>query len=120
MSGYRLHDTVALLAALVAPFLVALVPVPFRTDLSATNAALILVVSVVAVAAHLARLEGTARPAEDGRSPQLRVGGGHHYGRFLLDSLPGPLPSEQDLPAAVAPTAQAGSALDTAGLSHQA
>ncbi|GGR82568.1 hypothetical protein Snoj_40320 [Streptomyces nojiriensis] len=121
MSGYRLHDTVALLAALVAPFLVALVPVPFRTDLSATNAALILVVSVVAVAAHLARLEGTARPAEDGRSPQLRVvDGGHHYGRFLLDPLPGPLASEQDLLVAVAPAAQAGSALDTAGLSHQA
>ncbi|MGW6577156.1 DUF4118 domain-containing protein [Streptomyces sp. NPDC054945] len=248
MSGYRLHDTVALLAALVVSFLVALVLVPFRTDLSATNAALILVVAVVAVAAlgtraagavaalsaaawfdffltepyqqfviadrddvetavlllavglivsqlavrtrrlqatvitdaaHLSSLEGTARPAEDGRSPEavveyvrrelvgllglrgcrfeygtlmgnlprmehdgglwlhrpgrvteyadwpageteLRVvGGGHYYGRFLLDPLPGPLPSEEDRLVAVALAAQAGSALDTAGLSHQ-
>ncbi|MFE1788329.1 DUF4118 domain-containing protein [Streptomyces sp. NPDC059525] len=245
MSGYRLHDAVALVAALVAPFLVALALVPFRTELSATNAALILVVAVVAVAAtgtrtagavaalsaaawfdffltvpyqrftitgrqdvetavlllvvglivsqlsvrarrlqttvitdaaRLASLRGTARLAEDGRSPEavveyvrrelvgllglrgcrfeygnlmgglprlehdggvwlrrparvteyadwpddeteLRVvGGGHYYGRFLLDPLPGPLPPEQDRLVAVALAAQAGSALDTAGL----
>ncbi|MFD5416963.1 DUF4118 domain-containing protein [Streptomyces sp. NPDC127069] len=245
MSGYRLHDAAALLAALVAPFLVALALVPLRTELSATNAALILVVAVVAVAAtgtrtagavaalsaaawfdffltvpyqrftitgrqdvetavlllvvglivsqlsvrarrlqttvitdaaHLASLRGTARLAEDGRSPEavveyvrrelvgllglrgcrfeygnlmgglprlehdggvwlrrpervteyadwpddeteLRVvGGGHYYGRFLLDPLPGPLPPEQDRLVAVALAAQAGSALDTAGL----
>ncbi|MFJ3175398.1 DUF4118 domain-containing protein [Streptomyces roseus] len=249
MSGYRLHDAAALLAALVAPFLVALALVPFRTDLSATNAALILVVAVVAVAAagtriagvvaalsaavwfdffltepyrrfaitdredaetavlllvvglivsqlavrarrlrrtvssdeaHMTALQGTARLAEDGRSPQavveyvrgelvgllelrgcrfeygtlmgnlprlehdggvwhdrpgrvteyadwpdgeteLRVvGGGHYYGRFVLDPHPGPLPPEQDRIVAVALAAQAGSALDTAGLSHQA
>ncbi|MYT26507.1 DUF4118 domain-containing protein [Streptomyces sp. SID7760] len=249
MSGYRLHDAAALLAALVAPFLVALALVPFRTDLSATNAALILVVGVVAVAAagtrtagvvaalsaavwfdffltepyqrfaitdredietavlllvvglivsqpavrarrlrqtvssdeaHMTALQGTARLAEDGRSPQavveyvrgelvgllglrgcrfeygtlmgslprlehdggvwhdrpgrvteyadwpdgeteLRVvGGGHYYGRFVLDPHPGPLPPEQDRIVAVALAAQAGSALDTAGLSHQA
>ncbi|GAA0318824.1 hypothetical protein GCM10010302_67370 [Streptomyces polychromogenes] len=247
MSGYRLHDAAALLAALVAPFLVALALVPFPTDLSATNAALVLVVAVVAVAAigtrtagavaalsaaawfdflltapyrrftitnredaetavlllvvglivsqlsvrarrlrtavitdaaHLTRLQGTARLAEDGRSPEavveyvrrelvgllglrgcrfeygnlmgglprlehdggvwlrrpdrvteyadwpdgeteLRVvGGGHHYGRFLLDPRPGPLPPEQDRLVAVALAAQAGSALDTAGLAH--
>ncbi|MCF3178617.1 DUF4118 domain-containing protein [Streptomyces polychromogenes] len=245
MSGYRLHDAAALLAALLAPFLVALALVPFRTGLSATNAALILVVAVVAVAAtgtrtagavaalsaaawfdffltvpyqrftitgredvetavlllvvglivsqlsvrarrlrttviadaaHMASLQGTARLAEDGRSPEavveyvrrelvgllglrgcrfeygnlmgglprlehdggvwlrrpgrvteyadwpddeteLRVvGGGHYYGRFLLDPLPGPLPPEQDRLVAVALAAQAGSALDTAGL----
>lgn len=248
MSGYRLHDAAALLAALVVPFLVALVLVPLRTDLSATNAALILVVAVVAVAAvgtriagtvgalsaavwfdffltepyrrfaiagredvetavlllvvglivsqlavrarrfqtavitdaaHMSSLQGTARLAEDGRSPEavveyvrrelvgllglrgcrfeygtlmgnlprleyggglwlhdpgrvteyadwpdgeteLRVvGGGHYYGRFLLDPLPSPLPSEQNRLVAVALAAQAGAALDTAGLSHQ-
>ncbi|MFE5767251.1 DUF4118 domain-containing protein [Streptomyces sp. NPDC056485] len=248
MSGYRLHDTAALLAALVVPFLVAFALVPFRTDLSATNAALVLVVAVVVVAAtgtrvagaaaalsaaawfdyfltepyqrfliaghddietavlllvvglvvsqlavrtrrlrrtvvidaaHLSSLRGTARLAEDGGSPEavveyvrrelvgllglrgcrfeygtlmgnlprlehdgglwlhrpgrlteyadwpdgpteLRVvGGGHYYGRFLLDPLPGPLPPEQDRLVAVALAAQAGSALDTAGLSHQ-
>ncbi|MFK0259323.1 hypothetical protein [Streptomyces sp. NPDC090445] len=43
-----------------------------------------------------------------------------YYGRFLLDPLPGPLPPEQDRLVAVAPAAQAGSALDTADLSHQA
>ncbi|MFD5621486.1 hypothetical protein [Streptomyces yangpuensis] len=129
-------------------------------------------------AAHLSSLQGTARPAEDGRSPEavveyvrqelvgllglrgcrfeygtlmgnrprlehdgglwlrrpgriteyadwpdgeteLRVvGGSHHYGRFLLDPLPGPLPPEQDRLVAVAPASQACSALDTAGLAH--
>ncbi|MET9888472.1 hypothetical protein ABZZ20_36240 [Streptomyces sp. NPDC006430] len=51
MSGYRFHDRAVLLAALVVPFIVALALVPFRTDLSATNEALIMVVAVVAVAA---------------------------------------------------------------------
>lgn len=58
MSGYRLHDRIALIAALVAPFLAALALVPFRTDLSATNAALVLVVAVVAVAALGTRAAG--------------------------------------------------------------
>lgn len=60
MSGYRFHDTAALLAALVVPFLVAFVLVPFRTDLSAPNAALILAVAVVAVAAVGTRVAGAA------------------------------------------------------------
>ncbi|MFF4319543.1 hypothetical protein [Streptomyces sp. NPDC001568] len=34
MSGYRLHDPAAVLAGLVAPFLVALALVPLRTELS--------------------------------------------------------------------------------------
>lgn len=52
---------------------------------------------------------------------ELRVfGGGHYYGRFLLDPLPGrPLPPEEARLVAVALAAQAGAALDTAGLSHQ-
>ncbi|MFJ2598716.1 DUF4118 domain-containing protein [Streptomyces erythrochromogenes] len=251
MSGYwfRLRVPVALVAGLMAPFLVALALVPFRADLSATNEALIMVVVVVAVAAlgsrtagalaalsaaawfdffltrpyqrftienrddietailllvvglivsqlavrahrlqavvvtdaaHLSSLQGTARLAEDGGSPEavveyvrrelvgllglrscrfeygtlmgnlprlehdgglwlrhgtrvteyadwpegeteLRVvGGGHYYGRFLLDPLPGrALPSEEARLVAVALAAQAGAALDTAGLSHQ-
>ncbi|MFD8143728.1 DUF4118 domain-containing protein [Streptomyces sp. NPDC059708] len=247
MSGQRLHDAAALLAALVAPFLTALALMPFRGDLSPTNAALILVVAVVAVAAigtrtagavaalsaaawydffltvpyqrftitgredvetvvlllvvgmivsqlsvrarrlrttvitdaaHLTSLQGTVRLAEDGRSPEavveyvrrelvgllglrgcrfeygtlmgglprlehggglwlhrpgriteyagwpdgeteLRVvGGGHYYGRFLLNPVPGALPPEQNRLVAVALAAQAGSALDTAGLAH--
>lgn len=58
MTGYPLRDRLALLAALVGPFLVALALVPFRTDLSRTNAALILVVVVVAVAAIGSRVAG--------------------------------------------------------------
>ncbi|MGE7385218.1 DUF4118 domain-containing protein [Streptomyces sp. NPDC004126] len=250
MSGFRFHDRVALLAALATPLLVALALVPFRTDLSATNEALILVVAVVAVAAsgtraagalaalsaaawydffltepyqrfaisdgdeiqtavlllvvglivgqlavrtrrlrttvitgaaHLSSLEGSARLAEAGASPdavvehvrrelvgllglrgcrfeygtlmghrprlahdgslwfrqgdriteytawppdgetELRVvGGGHYYGRFLLEPAPGhPLPSEEARLVAVALAAQAGAALDTASLPHQ-
>ncbi|MFD4137791.1 MULTISPECIES: DUF4118 domain-containing protein [unclassified Streptomyces] len=246
MSGYRLHDRIALIAAVVAPFLVALALVPFRTSLSATNAALVLVVAVVAVAAngsrpagalaalsaaawfdffltqpyqrfaitdrddietavlllivglvvsqlavrvrrlqvtvvtdaaHLACLQDTARIAEGGspqdvvehvrreligllrlrgcrfehgtlmgRPPRLEhdggvwvgrrawdterddwppgeielraVGGGHYYGRFMLDPIPGPLPSPQARLVAAALAAQTGAALDTAGLSH--
>ncbi|MCJ1675972.1 DUF4118 domain-containing protein [Streptomyces sp. APSN-46.1] len=60
MSGnsYRLRDRMALLAALAVPFLVALALVPFRTDLSATNAALIMVLAVVAVASLGTRAAG--------------------------------------------------------------
>ncbi|MCT9084258.1 DUF4118 domain-containing protein [Streptomyces fulvoviolaceus] len=53
-----LRDRLALTAGLIAPFLVALTLVPFRTDLSRTNAALILVVAVVAVAALGSRTAG--------------------------------------------------------------
>lgn len=253
MSGCRLHDGFALIAALAAPFLVAYALVPFRTSLSATNAALILVVAVVAVAAlgtrtagalaalsaaawfdffltspygnfaisdgddietaalllivglavsrlavrarrlqhsvvtdasDLSRLEGTARLVERGDSPEAAVehvrrelislldlrdcrfeygsllgqlpcpghdgsvwrglgaeggeasywpdewpegetelravGGGHYYGRFLCDPVPGPLPSLQARLVAVALAAQTGAALDTAGLTHRA
>ncbi|MET8749647.1 DUF4118 domain-containing protein [Streptomyces sp. NPDC004667] len=251
MSGYRLRDPAALLAALVVPFLVALALTPLRGDLSPTNAALVLVVAVVAVAAagtraagavaalsaaawfdffltapygrfvitghadvvtaalllavglivsqlavrgrrlrsavatdaaQLSSLRRSARLAEFGGFPdtavqyvgreltgllglrgcrfeygtlmghlprlehdggvwwrrgdrvteyanwpdgetELRVvGGGHYYGRYLLDPPPGrPLPAEQDRLVAVALAAQAGAALDTAGLSagHQ-
>ncbi|MYV41248.1 DUF4118 domain-containing protein [Streptomyces sp. SID1328] len=52
------RDRLALTAGLAAPFLVALVLVPFRTSLSHTNAALILVVAVVAVAAFGSRTAG--------------------------------------------------------------
>ncbi|WP_328544120.1 DUF4118 domain-containing protein [Streptomyces europaeiscabiei] len=58
MTGYPLRDRLALAAGLVGPFLVALALVPFRTDLSRTNAALILVVAVVAVAALGSRVAG--------------------------------------------------------------
>ncbi|WP_346427658.1 DUF4118 domain-containing protein [Streptomyces sp. AcE210] len=58
LTGYPVRDRIALAAGLVGPFLVALVLVPFRRDLSATNAALILVVVVVAVAAVGSRVAG--------------------------------------------------------------
>ena len=56
LTGYPIGDR--LVAGLVGPFLVALALVPFRTDLSRTNAALILVVVVVAVAALGSRTAG--------------------------------------------------------------
>ncbi|MGW1777984.1 DUF4118 domain-containing protein [Streptomyces sp. NPDC002143] len=59
MSGGPARDRLAPAAGLLAPFLVALALVPFRTDLSPTNAALVLVVVVVAVAALGSRAAGT-------------------------------------------------------------
>jgi hypothetical protein len=56
--AWPLRDRLALTAGLAAPFLVALTLVPFRTGLSHTNAALILVVVVVAVAALGSRTAG--------------------------------------------------------------
>ncbi|MCP3754040.1 hypothetical protein [Streptomyces sp. TBY4] len=56
----------------------------------------------------------------EGGTELRAVGGGPYYGRFLLDPAPGsPLPSEEARLVAVALAAQAGTALDTAGLSHQ-
>ncbi|MFE0516512.1 DUF4118 domain-containing protein, partial [Streptomyces sp. NPDC058964] len=56
--AWSLRDRLALAAGVAAPFLVALALVPFHTDLSHTNAALILVVVVVAVAALGSRTAG--------------------------------------------------------------
>ncbi|MFF4508890.1 DUF4118 domain-containing protein [Streptomyces sp. NPDC001401] len=55
---WPLRDRLALTAGLAGPFLVALALVPFRTLLSHTNAALVLVVAVVAVAALGSRTAG--------------------------------------------------------------
>ncbi|WP_342786947.1 hypothetical protein [Streptomyces cyaneus] len=55
---WPLRDRLALAAGLAAPFLAALALVSFRTSLSHTNAALILVVAVVAVAALGSRTAG--------------------------------------------------------------
>ncbi|MFF1957561.1 DUF4118 domain-containing protein [Streptomyces sp. NPDC058220] len=55
---YPLRDRVALGVAVAAPLAVALLLVPFRTDLASTNLALILVVVVVAVAALGNRVAG--------------------------------------------------------------
>ncbi|MFJ9559388.1 DUF4118 domain-containing protein [Streptomyces fuscichromogenes] len=55
---WPLRDRIALASGLAAPFLAALVLVPFRTNLSHTNAALVLVVVVVAVAALGSRTAG--------------------------------------------------------------
>ncbi|MEV6293565.1 DUF4118 domain-containing protein [Streptomyces sp. NPDC051896] len=55
---WPLRDRLALAAGLAAPFLVALALVPFRTGLTHTNAALVLVVVVVAVAALGSRAAG--------------------------------------------------------------
>ncbi|MER5545267.1 DUF4118 domain-containing protein [Streptomyces sp. CG4] len=57
---WPMRDRLALAAALVAPFLVSLALVPFRTSLTHTNAALILVVVVVAVSALGSRTAGVA------------------------------------------------------------
>ncbi|WP_244162890.1 DUF4118 domain-containing protein [Streptomyces bungoensis] len=55
---WSLRDRLALTAGLAAPLLVSLALVPFRTGVSHTNAALILVVVVVAVAALGSRTAG--------------------------------------------------------------
>lgn len=55
---WPLRDRLAVAAGLAAPFLVALALVPFRTSLSHTNAALVLVVVVVAVASLGSRTAG--------------------------------------------------------------
>ncbi|MEU3063999.1 DUF4118 domain-containing protein [Streptomyces subrutilus] len=55
----------------------------------------------------------------DGEVELRAIGGGHYYGRFLLVPEPGPLPSRQARLVAVALAAQAGAALDTAGLTHR-
>lgn len=65
MSGSRFRSLAALLAAAAVPFLGALALVPFRTALSGTNAALVLVAVVVAVvvaAAPASRAAGTVAP----------------------------------------------------------
>lgn len=56
--AWPLRDRLALTAGLAAPLLVSLALVPFRTGVSHTNAALILVVVVVAVAALGSRTAG--------------------------------------------------------------
>ncbi|MFE0518978.1 DUF4118 domain-containing protein [Streptomyces sp. NPDC058954] len=56
--AWSVRDRLALTAGLAAPFLAALALVPFRTSLSHTNAALVLVVVVVAVAALGSRTAG--------------------------------------------------------------
>ncbi|WP_405609696.1 DUF4118 domain-containing protein [Streptomyces sp. NBC_00076] len=53
-----LRDRIALAAALLAPLVIALVLVPFRTHMTSANLALILVVVVVAVAALGSRAAG--------------------------------------------------------------
>ncbi|GAA4605135.1 hypothetical protein GCM10023195_17750 [Actinoallomurus liliacearum] len=58
MIGHRYRDVIAVAAALAGPLLVALVLLPFRTGVSRTNLALILVVVVVAVAALGSRPAG--------------------------------------------------------------
>ncbi|GAA3378520.1 hypothetical protein GCM10020367_58350 [Streptomyces sannanensis] len=58
MAPYPLRDRIALLAGLAGPLVAALALMPFRTDVSNTNMALILVVAVVAVAAIGNRFAG--------------------------------------------------------------
>jgi hypothetical protein len=57
-SRYQGRDLVALVAALVAPFMICLALVPFRDNFTATNMALVLVVVVVAIAAMGNRIAG--------------------------------------------------------------
>jgi K+-sensing histidine kinase KdpD len=58
MSGYLTRDRLAVLAALAAPLALAAVLVPFRASFPNTDAALALVLVVVAVAANGYRLAG--------------------------------------------------------------
>ncbi len=58
MARYFNRDTLAIVAALVGPLLMAVALVPWRTSVSSVNAALVMVVVVVAVAANGSRLAG--------------------------------------------------------------
>jgi K+-sensing histidine kinase KdpD len=58
MSRYANRDRLAVLAALVAPLALALILVPFRTSFPNTDAALVLILVIVAVAANGNRLAG--------------------------------------------------------------
>lgn len=85
MSGYQLQDRIVLLSAPTAPLLAALALVPFRTDLSATNAALIMVVVVVAVAALGTRAAGALAARSAARLvrflPHQALPAAHHHRR---------------------------------------
>ncbi|WP_030756699.1 MULTISPECIES: DUF4118 domain-containing protein [unclassified Streptomyces] len=55
----------------------------------------------------------------DGETELRVVGGGHYYGRFLLDPFPGHrLPPEDARSVAITLASLAGAALDTAGVCH--
>jgi Domain of unknown function (DUF4118) len=58
MRRYLSRRTIAIVAALAGPLVVALALVPWRTGVSSVNAALVLVVAVVAVAALGSRVAG--------------------------------------------------------------
>ena len=57
-TGWVTRDRASLVAAVLAPFLLCLALVPFRADFANTNAALLLVLVVVAVAANGHRVAG--------------------------------------------------------------
>ena len=66
MPDYLTRDRLAVLVALAAPLALAAVLVPFRTSFPNTDAALAMLVVVVAVAASGYRLAGVPRGRIDG------------------------------------------------------
>jgi K+-sensing histidine kinase KdpD len=137
MTRYLSRDRAAIVAGLLAPLTVAAVLLPLRASWSNTDAALVLVVAVVAVAAIGNRAGGalaavsaaawfdffftrpygrfTIASSADVRTAILlrTFGNGQYYGRFMLQPKPGSRPSRQARLVAVTLADQAGRAFGT-------
>jgi hypothetical protein len=100
MAGGWSRARVAVLAGLAVPLALTVVLVPFRVSFPNTDAALTLILVVVAVAANGYRLAGV-----------LAEAGGLLQGRFLLTPGPGTRPTLEQRLVAVAFAGQASAAL---------
>ena len=101
MSGYLTRDRLALLAALAVPLALAAILVPFRASFLNTDAALAMLLVVVAVAANGYRLAGFLAAVSV------------FQGRFLMTPAPGERPPPEQRLLAVALADQVGAALAT-------
>jgi hypothetical protein len=116
MPDYLTRDRLAVLAGLVAPLALAAILVPFRASFPNTDAALALLIVVVAVAVNGYRLAGylDANGLPVSIDTELLVeSGGVFQGRFLMTAAPEARPSLEQRLLAVALAGQAGAALAT-------
>jgi hypothetical protein len=110
------RDRLAVLAGLVVPVALAAVLVPFRSSIPNTDAALAMILVVVAVAANGYRLAGVlaAEGFPASCDTELLVeSGGMFQGRFLMAPAPEARPTPEQRLLAVALADQVGAALAT-------